>query len=110
MAVMQGHVHRGGFAYLYLLHFCIERCILLRIRVGVAVGPLPAGRVHFLVLVETVRWSAWILTFLSRPLIPQPNAVKFKAKPQNHFIPCSPKFTSDFPKIILLSFSTDHKI
>lgn len=34
MAVIQGDVDKGGFAYLYLLYFWTERCITNQIRVG----------------------------------------------------------------------------
>lgn len=34
MAVIQGDVDVGGFAYLYLLYIWTERCITYQIRVG----------------------------------------------------------------------------
>lgn len=71
--------------------------LLVRLKVRMAVDLHPSGQYTFLctgsgpVCLPTVRWSPWLLKFPSCPLIHKTNPVKLKVKPQNHFIPSSPK-------------------
>lgn len=109
MAVIQGDVDIGGFACLYLFYFSIQHYITCKNQSSF--GSRPSSHICFVhhtflctrwgpVCLRTVRGSTWLLKFPSCPLIHQTNPVQLKGKPQNHFIPSSPKFIFYLTKMV----------